>query len=62
MYFEQLMVTNDLFPILGLLCSDISGKQMNLLLMKSLDALENCCFDASLEYKYVVPISSLVDT
>ncbi|XP_073907816.1 focadhesin isoform X4 [Castor canadensis] len=30
--------------------SDISGKQMNLLLMKSLDALENCCFDASLEY------------
>ncbi|XP_030150147.1 focadhesin isoform X2 [Lynx canadensis] len=30
--------------------SDISGQQMNLLLMKSLDALENCCFDASLEY------------
>uniref|UniRef100_A0A452QZV0 Focadhesin n=1 Tax=Ursus americanus TaxID=9643 RepID=A0A452QZV0_URSAM len=32
--------------------SDISGQQMNLLLMKSLDALENCCFDPSLEYKY----------
>uniref|UniRef100_A0ABI7Y0I4 Focadhesin n=1 Tax=Felis catus TaxID=9685 RepID=A0ABI7Y0I4_FELCA len=30
--------------------SDVSGQQMNLLLMKSLDALENCCFDASLEY------------
>ncbi|XP_046323277.1 focadhesin isoform X1 [Marmota monax] len=30
--------------------SDISGQQMNLLLMKSLDALENCCFDTSLEY------------
>ncbi|XP_060055620.1 focadhesin isoform X3 [Erinaceus europaeus] len=30
--------------------SDVSGQQMNLLLMKSLDALENCCFDTSLEY------------
>uniref|UniRef100_A0A452QZX5 Focadhesin n=1 Tax=Ursus americanus TaxID=9643 RepID=A0A452QZX5_URSAM len=40
--------------------SDISGQQMNLLLMKSLDALENCCFDPSLEYKYVGSISSLV--
>ncbi|KAL1777267.1 focadhesin isoform X1 [Sigmodon hispidus] len=30
--------------------SDMSGQQMNLLLMKSLDALENCCFDPSLEY------------
>ncbi|ELW72499.1 hypothetical protein TREES_T100007071 [Tupaia chinensis] len=30
--------------------SDMSGQQMNLLLMKSLDALENCCFDTSLEY------------
>ncbi|XP_012876282.1 PREDICTED: focadhesin isoform X1 [Dipodomys ordii] len=30
--------------------SDISGQQMNLLLMKSLDALENCCFDTTLEY------------
>lgn len=40
--------------------SDISGQQMNLLLMKSLDALENCCFDASLEYKYVGSISSLI--
>ncbi|XP_012410175.2 focadhesin [Trichechus manatus latirostris] len=30
--------------------SDISGQQMNLLLMKSLNALENCCFDTSLEY------------
>ncbi|XP_077004160.1 focadhesin isoform X2 [Tamandua tetradactyla] len=30
--------------------SDISGRQMNLLLMKSLDVLENCCFDTSLEY------------
>lgn len=31
----------------------MSGQQMNLLLMKSLDALENCCFDPSLEHKYV---------
>ncbi|XP_028567937.2 focadhesin [Podarcis muralis] len=30
--------------------SDVSGKQMDLLLMKSLDALEGCCFDTSLEY------------
>ncbi|CAO2588015.1 Focad [Lemmus lemmus] len=30
--------------------SDISGQQMNLLLIKSLDALENCCFDPSLEH------------
>nr|KAF6331693.1 focadhesin [Pipistrellus kuhlii] len=30
--------------------SDISGHQMNLLLMKSLDALENCCFDPHLEH------------
>ncbi|XP_032155967.1 focadhesin isoform X3 [Sapajus apella] len=30
--------------------SDVSGQEMNLLLMKSLDALENCCFDTSLEY------------
>ncbi|XP_063570258.1 focadhesin isoform X6 [Pongo abelii] len=30
--------------------SDICGQEMNLLLMKSLDALENCCFDTSLEY------------
>ncbi|XP_013371804.1 PREDICTED: focadhesin isoform X3 [Chinchilla lanigera] len=30
--------------------SDISGQQMNLLLMKSLDTLEDCCFDTSLEY------------
>ncbi|KAF6124393.1 focadhesin [Phyllostomus discolor] len=30
--------------------SDISGKQMNLLLMRSLDTLENCCFDSDLEY------------
>ncbi|XP_064146503.1 focadhesin isoform X1 [Loxodonta africana] len=30
--------------------SDISGQQMKLLMMKSLDALENCCFDPSLEY------------
>ncbi|XP_028617332.1 focadhesin-like, partial [Grammomys surdaster] len=30
--------------------SDMSGQQMNLLLMKSLDALESCCFDSSLEY------------
>ncbi|XP_010944320.2 focadhesin [Camelus bactrianus] len=30
--------------------SDVSGQQMNLLVMKSLDALENCCFDTSLEY------------
>ena len=33
---------------------------MNLLLMKSLDALENCCFDPSLEYKYVDSILSLM--
>nr|XP_009675312.1 PREDICTED: focadhesin [Struthio camelus australis] len=30
--------------------SDVPGQQMNLLLMKSLDALEDCCFDTSLEY------------
>ncbi|KAM8984667.1 focadhesin isoform 1-T3 [Ara ararauna] len=30
--------------------SDISGQQMNLVLMKSLDALEDSCFDTSLEY------------
>nr|DBA28163.1 TPA: hypothetical protein GDO54_008565 [Pyxicephalus adspersus] len=30
--------------------SDTSGQQMNLTIMKSLDALESCCFDASLEY------------
>lgn len=30
--------------------SDISSQQTNLLIMKSLDALENCCFDTSLEY------------
>ncbi|XP_062985286.1 focadhesin [Elgaria multicarinata webbii] len=30
--------------------SEVSGKQMNLLLMKSLDTLEDCCFDTSLEY------------
>ncbi|XP_064410837.1 focadhesin isoform X2 [Latimeria chalumnae] len=30
--------------------SDVSSQKMNLLLMKSLDALESCCFDTSLEY------------
>ncbi|XP_074137958.1 focadhesin isoform X2 [Sminthopsis crassicaudata] len=30
--------------------SDVSGQQLNLLLMTSLDALENCCFDTHLEY------------
>ncbi|CAI9543084.1 unnamed protein product [Staurois parvus] len=30
--------------------SDTSGQQMNLIIMKSLDALESCCFDASLDY------------
>nr|XP_056704217.1 focadhesin isoform X1 [Euleptes europaea] len=30
--------------------SEVSDKQMNLLLMKSLDTLEECCFDTSLEY------------
>ncbi|KAK1174956.1 focadhesin [Acipenser oxyrinchus oxyrinchus] len=30
--------------------SDVSDQKMNLLLMKSLDALEGCCFDTSLEY------------
>ncbi|XP_069633577.1 focadhesin [Haliaeetus albicilla] len=30
--------------------SDVPGQQMNLVLMKSLDALEDCCFDTSLEF------------
>ncbi|NXM42399.1 FOCAD protein, partial [Gymnorhina tibicen] len=30
--------------------SDIPGQQMNLFLMKSMDVLEDCCFDTSLEY------------
>ncbi|XP_069818133.1 focadhesin [Dendropsophus ebraccatus] len=30
--------------------SDTSGQQMNLLIMKSLDSLESCCFDSSMEY------------
>ncbi|KAJ1218515.1 hypothetical protein NDU88_006093 [Pleurodeles waltl] len=30
--------------------SDVSGHQMNLHLMKALDALEDCCFDSTLEY------------
>ncbi|NXO98546.1 FOCAD protein, partial [Certhia brachydactyla] len=30
--------------------SDVPGQQMNLFLMKSLDVLEDCCFDTSLEY------------
>ncbi|KAM4051519.1 focadhesin isoform 1-T2 [Anomaloglossus baeobatrachus] len=30
--------------------SDTSGQHMNLLIMKSLDALESCCFDSSLEH------------
>ncbi|XP_072446311.1 focadhesin [Chiloscyllium punctatum] len=30
--------------------SDVSGQKMNLLLMKSLDALEKCSFDTSLEH------------
>ncbi|XP_072373033.1 focadhesin isoform X2 [Scyliorhinus torazame] len=30
--------------------SDVAGQKMNLLLMKSLDALEQCCFDTTLEY------------
>ncbi|XP_041341507.1 focadhesin isoform X2 [Pyrgilauda ruficollis] len=30
--------------------SDIPGQQMNLVLMKSLDVLEDCCFDTNLEY------------
>ncbi|NXB71749.1 FOCAD protein, partial [Donacobius atricapilla] len=30
--------------------SDIPGQQMNMVLMKSLDVLEDCCFDTSLEY------------
>ncbi|KAJ6669513.1 hypothetical protein lerEdw1_000061, partial [Lerista edwardsae] len=30
--------------------SDVPGNQMNVLLMKSLDTLEDCCFDTSLEY------------
>ncbi|KAM5191688.1 focadhesin [Mantella aurantiaca] len=29
--------------------SETSGQQMNLIIMKSLDALESCCFDVSLE-------------
>ncbi|KAM9262979.1 focadhesin isoform 1-T2 [Morus bassanus] len=30
--------------------SDVPGQQVNLVLMKCLDALEDCCFDTSLEY------------
>ncbi|KAM7023536.1 focadhesin [Acridotheres tristis] len=30
--------------------SEIPGQQMNLVLMKSLDVLEDCCFDTNLEY------------
>lgn len=30
--------------------SDVAGQKINLLLMKSLDALEDACFDSSLEY------------
>ncbi|KAG9464954.1 hypothetical protein GDO78_019147 [Eleutherodactylus coqui] len=30
--------------------SDTSGQQINLLIMKSLDALESCCFDSNVEY------------
>ncbi|XP_054253448.1 focadhesin isoform X2 [Indicator indicator] len=30
--------------------SDVPGQQINLVLLKSLDALEDCCFDTSLEY------------
>ncbi|RMC19265.1 hypothetical protein DUI87_03872 [Hirundo rustica rustica] len=30
--------------------SNIPGQQMNMVLMKSLDVLEDCCFDTSLEY------------
>ncbi|XP_038626498.1 focadhesin isoform X1 [Tachyglossus aculeatus] len=30
--------------------SDISGHQINIILMRSLDMLENCCFDTNLEY------------
>uniref|UniRef100_A0A493T3U9 Focadhesin n=1 Tax=Anas platyrhynchos platyrhynchos TaxID=8840 RepID=A0A493T3U9_ANAPP len=30
--------------------SEVPGQQMNLVLMKSLNALEECCFDSSLEY------------
>ncbi|XP_066195236.1 focadhesin isoform X2 [Sylvia atricapilla] len=30
--------------------SDVPGQQMNMVLMKSLDVLESCCFDTSLEY------------
>lgn len=32
-------------------CSDVPGSQMNVLLMKSLETLEDCCFDTRLEYK-----------
>lgn len=30
--------------------SDVSGKQINMHLMKAVDALEDCCFDSTLEY------------
>ncbi|XP_053321855.1 focadhesin [Spea bombifrons] len=30
--------------------TDVSGQQMNLHMMKSLDALESCCFDPNVEY------------
>lgn len=41
------------FCFLFWFCSDVPGQQINLVLMKSLDALEDCCFDTSLEYKWV---------
>lgn len=40
-----------LVSVLCWFCSDVPGQQMNLVLMKSLDALEDCCFDTSLEYR-----------
>lgn len=42
-----------LVSVLCWFCSDVPGQQMNLVLMKSLDALEDCCFDTSLEYRWV---------
>lgn len=43
-----------------LFCSELPGQQMNLVLMKSLDALEDCCFDSSLEYKWVCYITDYI--
>lgn len=61
MWFKEQTCVLDIifffFFFLFWFCSDVPGQQMNLVLMKSLDALEDCCFDTSLEYKWVSFIS-----